>query len=332
MAGSRNPVGYTLAIVIALCTHAPANDVALVLVQTISLSGVDGRIDHMAADANAMRLYVAALGNNTIEVIDLAMGRRIHSIAGLQKPTGIRVLPGSHQIVAASGDDGKCRIFAADAKLLGSVNDLPDADNVRLDPSSKRAYVGYADGALALVDVSTIRKVADIKLDGHPEAFQLENKGRRILVNVPSAKHIAVVDREQRTIIARWPLPGAADNFPMALDEPHHRLFVGCRTPAKLMVFDTDTGRPIAALDCCGDTDDLFYDAVRKAIYLTGGEGCVSVFSQRDADGYVPLRKIKTAPGARTSLFVPELSRLYVAVPHRGDRQAEIQVYQAGTR
>lgn len=317
-----------LMVLVTLNAHTGAEEASLRLVQTITLAGVNGRFDHMAADSDAKRLYVAALENNTLEVIDLAAAKGIQTVTGLKKPTGIRVLPGSHRVVVASGDDGKCRIFDAHLKLLGSVSDLPDADNVRLDPNGKLAYVGYADGALAIIDPVKIQKVEDIKLDGHPEAFQLENNGNRIFVNVPTSRQIAVVDRENQTVVARWPLRDAEDNFPMALDEPHHRLFVGCRKPAKLIVVDSENGKMIAALDCCGDTDDVFYDAARKFIYLTGGEGCISIFTQRDADHYMPIGRIRTAPGARTSLFVPELNRLYVAVPHRGEQPSEIRVYQ----
>jgi hypothetical protein len=147
-------------------------------------------------------------------------------------------------------------------------------------------------------------------------------------VNIPTAQKIVVVDRDKRGTIASWPTAGAKANFPMAIDETHHRLFVGFRKPAKLSVFDTETGRVIANLDSSGDADDIFYDGSRRRVYVSGGEGFFSIFQQADADHYSPLAKIPTAAGARTSLFVPELNRLYVAVPHRGGQRAEVRVYE----
>jgi hypothetical protein len=169
-----------------------------------------------------------------------------------------------------------------------------------------------------------------VKLAGHPEAFQLEQNGPRIFVNVPTAHHIAVVDREKRKVIAKWPVKEAEANFPMALDEANHRLFVGCRKPAKVLVIDTETGKTVTAIDCCGDTDDLFYDAASKRIYVSGGEGYITVIQQTDRDHYAVAEKIPTAPGARTSHFDPGAARLYLAVPHRGDHAAELRVYATG--
>jgi hypothetical protein len=125
--------------------------------------------------------------------------------------------------------------------------------------------------------------------------------------------------RRVRTIITDpWPTPGAAANFPMALDETHHRLFVGFRKPATLGVFETSSGNISANLDSTGDADDIFYDSSRQRIYIAGGEGFLDIFQQLNPDDYQPMTKIPTAAGARTALFVPELDRLYVAVPHRG--------------
>jgi DNA-binding beta-propeller fold protein YncE len=307
---------------------APGDKPLMEHVQTIPLDGVEGRFDHFGVDAEGKRLYLAALGNNTLEAVDLDAGKRVQSVGGLKKPTGIRVLPGSRRLVVASGDDGRVRVFDPDLKRVGTVNDLDDADNVRLDPQGKLAYVGYGDGAIAVIDPQQPKKVGEVRLDGHPEAFQLESGGNRIFVNVPTADQVAVIDRQNLAVVAKWPVREARSNFPMALDEANHRLFVGCRKPAKVLVLNTETGKTVATVDCCGDTDDLFYDPGSKRLYVTGGEGCISVIEQADPDHYRLLGNVPTAPGARTSLFVPELGLLYVAFPHRGNRPAELRVFK----
>jgi hypothetical protein len=273
------------------------------------------------------RLYVAALGNDSLEVIDLNAGNVLPGVKGPKKPCGVRVLPESGEIVLASGEDGKVRVYSPALKLLGTVDGLDDADNVRLSPDAKLAYVGFGDGAIAIIDPRAYRKIAEVKLDGHPESFQLEQKGRRLFVNVPSAKQVEVIDLQKRSVIAKWPVREARDNFPMALDEAHGRLLVACRSPARLLVIDTGNGKTVQSLDCVGDADDLFYDAEAKQIYLTGGGGAFTIVRQNDPDHYAVVGTIATAPGARTSCFIPQTGRLYVAVPHRGAQGAELRVF-----
>ncbi len=314
---------------LAVVGCASAQTEPLKLIQTLPLPGVSGRIDHLAADVKGRRVFIAALGNNTVEVVDLKAGEKIRSLSGFSEPQGIVYAPSFDRIFAANGSDGTCRILDGHSfKTLNTVAIGDGADNARYDEKAKRVYVGYGDGALAALDAKTGAKMADIKLAGHPEAFQLEINGNRIFVNVPSAGQIAVMNRENQAVIATWPTTGAGGNFPMALDEANHRLFVGCRSPARLLVFNTDNGKLVANMEINGDTDDLFYDAKRKRLYLSCGEGFLDIIAQRDADRYETVTNLPTAAGARTSLFIPELDRLYLAVPHRRGQNAEIRVFQ----
>lgn len=310
----------------ALCISEAAEP--LKLVQTIALADVKGRFDHFSVDAKGNRLFVAALGNNTVEVVDLAAGKRSHSITGMSKPQGVLFIAEHNTLAVANGDDGTLKILDASTfAVKQKLTDMPDADNVRLDPHTGETWVGYGDGALARV-LSGMHK-GTVKLAGHPESFQLEKQGRRIFANVPDAKHIAVIDTRKDSIVATWPMEKFQANFPMALDEANHRLLVGCRRPARLVVFDTENGKAVADLAICGDTDDLFYDAKRKRIYISGGEGFIDVISQDSADTYAPLARIQTSSGARTCYFSADLDRLYLAVPDRRTQKAEIRVYQA---
>jgi DNA-binding beta-propeller fold protein YncE len=311
--------------------HAQAEESpSLRLVQTIPLPNVEGRIDHLAVDLKGQRLFIAALGNNTVEVVDLRAGKRTQSISGLHEPQGVSFIPEFNKLFVANAKSGACDVFdGSSLKRIKSIKLSDDADNIRYDAANRRVYVGYGSGALAIMDVATGERIGESKLKGHPESFQLEKSGPRIFVNIPTAQQIAVVDREKRAVIAVWPTGDATANYPMALDETHHRLFVGFRKPAKLAVFDTESGKNVADLDSAGDADDIFYDSSRRRVYISGGEGFLSIFQQDDADHYKPMTKIPTAAGARTALFVPELGRFYLAVPHRGTQRAEVRVYEA---
>lgn len=309
-------------------SSGPAAAPLLTPQQTIALPKVGGRIDHMCLSPDGKRLYIAALGNDSLEVVDLGRGAHVAGIPGVHEAQGVAWLPESGRLAAASGHDNECRFYDADLKQTGVIHDLEDADNMRRDAGAGLLYVGHGDGALAVVDAFKCQKLADITLAGHPEAFEVEAKGGRIYVNVPSARQIAVVDKAKRTVVATWPLEDVRSNFPMALDEADHRLFVGCRHPAKLLVIDTESGKRVATLDCCGDADDVFVDRAHGRIYLTGGDGAISVFARTDADHYSLAATLQTASGARTSLFDPASGKLFVAVPHRLGHQAEIRVFQ----
>ncbi|MCL5280602.1 MAG: hypothetical protein M1376_11920 [Planctomycetes bacterium] len=308
---------------------ADRQPVTLQLIRTIPLPGVTGRFDHFAVDAKGHRLFVAALGNNTLEILDVAAGRRLQSIGGLHKPTGVLYLASSNRIAVANGNDGTIKTFDGGSyELLRSLRGLDDADNVRFDAQAGTIYVGYGSGALAILDAATLNLTGSIKLPAHPESFQLEARRPRIFVNLPDAKQIAVIDRRKQAITAAWPMKEFQANFPMALDEANHRLFIGCRQPARLVVLNTAAGKPVTDLAISGDTDDLFYDAARQRIYLSCGEGFLDVVAQGDADHYERIERIPTASGARTSFYSPALDRLWLAVPQRGRQSAEIRAYQ----
>jgi DNA-binding beta-propeller fold protein YncE len=312
-----------------ICAVAAQSGLPLELKQTIALRGVEGRIDHLTYDPAGERLFVCALGNNTVEVVDLRKGERIHSITGLGSPQGIAYIPSRDRLFVANDKGGILKIYDGKSfQLLGELNFKDDADNLRYDDATKRIYVGFGSGGIGIVNAPDGKEIGSIKLSAHPEAFELEKNGRRIFVNVPDSRHVAVIDREKEEVIAKWGTDLAFGNFPMTLDETNHRLFVGCRLPSKLVVLNTDSGDVVAKIDISGDPDDVFYDAKRHRIYAICGAGKIDVVEEKDPKTFKTSTKIDTPEGARTGLFVPERDALFVAVPHRGSQQAEIRWYE----
>jgi len=312
----------------ATLARAQGNE-PLKLEKTIPLPDLRGRIDHMSMDVAGRRLFVAALGNNTVEVIDLKVGKRAKTIPGLQEPQGLHFVANKNRLFAASSKDGTVKVFdGTSLDLLKTIDYGDDADNLRYDASRERVYVGYGSGALGELDAKG-QKIAEIKLDSHPESFQLEEHSPRIYVNLPKSRKIAVVDREAHSVVTTWGMGLTLGNYAMALDEADHRLFVVTRFPARLVILDTNSGKTVQKLVAVGDCDDIFLDVKRKRLYATGGEGAISVFEQQDADHYREIARVPTVKGARTSFFSPELGRLYVGVRRQGSAVAMIQIFEA---
>lgn len=300
-----------LALLSSAALSAPSDEGPLQLEAKILLGDVRGRIDHMAADVNRQRLFVAELGNDTVAVVDLANQKLIRTIPGLNEPQGVGYEPSTDTLFVANAGDGSVRLLdGSKYKTAGQIELGSDADNVRIDAAAKRVFVGFGDGGLAALDPSTRSKVQSVPLKAHPESFQIV--GDRIFVNLPDKHAIAVVDSASGKQLATWPMTKGG-NFAMTIDRDRGRILVAFRNPAELAVFAMADGKPVANVETCGDVDDLFVDAKRSRVYVSCGAGYVDVF-EIDGVTYRRSARIPSAVGARTSLFVPELDRLLVAV------------------
>ena len=320
----------TLGALVLLATVPRSGRAAepLTLEKTIALEGVEGRIDHMSADVKGNRLFVSALVNKTFEVVDWSSGTRVKSVPDLNEPQGVLYIPANNRLYVATGGDGRLTILdGATFRVIKIVKLGEDADNIRFEAGRSLVWVGFGSGSLAALDLEG-KRVAEIPLRHHPESFQLARTNSRIFVNLPTAKELAVADRNSKSVVAKWGTGLDFSNFPMALDEPSKRLFVVTRVPARVLVYDTDSGKIVTRFETVGDSDDAFYDAARHRLYVIGGEGFIDTFNQDSPDQYTRIARLPTAPGARTALFVPEAGRLFLAVPHRGRQHAEIRVFK----
>jgi hypothetical protein len=314
-----------MALAFLLLSLVPAVSSAqapLALERKIPLGAVNGRIDHMAIDRARQRLFVAELGNDSLGIVDLGAGS-VRRIAGLSEPQGVGYDAATGTVYVANARDGSLRLFEHEALTQTGRIDLgSDADNVRIADGT--VFVGHGSGALALIDPQRRQKIADIPLRAHPESFRVG--ATRIFVNLPDAQGIAVIDRASRQEIANWRHPKAGANFPMALDDDAHSVAVVYRHPPILTLFDARDGHILAETATCGDADDVFIDGKRGRLYVSCGEGFVEIFAFDQQ--LRSLGRVATASGARTSLFVPENDRLYLAVRASGSEPAAIWVFR----
>jgi DNA-binding beta-propeller fold protein YncE len=311
-------------------SQAPTRELApLQLIQRIPVPGVTGRIDHFTAFPKRRLLIFAALGNNSMEIVNTFQAKVVQSVKGLNEPQGVLYVPGLDKIFVANAGSGVVKVYDGKTYALRksiALGEESDTDNLRWDEDSKRVFVGIV-GGIAMIDAATEARVGkDLKgSGGHSESFQLEKKGSRIFVNVPDDGSVVnVIDRKSGEL-TKWGLNGVKANYPMALDEDDHRLFVVTRRPPFVMILDTDTGKEVARVPVGGSCDDVYYDAERKRIYAIGGEGFISVVQQNDPDHYALSANIPSAVGVRTGIFFG--TSLYVGVPASGLEPAQIWNY-----
>jgi DNA-binding beta-propeller fold protein YncE len=304
----------------------------LQLVEEMPVPGVAGRIDHFTADAKRRRLIVSALGNNSVEVIDVFAGKVIQTIKGLDEPQGALYVPGLDKLFIANAGDGKVRIYDGATYTLRKTLDFgEDPDNLRYDAASKMVFVGYGgeEGGIGAIDPASGERVgSDFKTGAHPESFQVEESGGHIFVNVPDADNVVKAIDRKTGAIATWTLNGLRTNFAMTLNEADHRLYVITRKPPMMVALDTRTGKEVARVAAAGECDDVYLDAARKRIYVIGAQGFISVIQENDPDHYELVENVPSAVGVRTGYYYAPRDRVYVAVPAKGNEPAQIWTYE----
>jgi len=317
----------TLPLTATLSRAQSPEALLLNLESKILLGEVKGRIDHMALDATRNRLFVAELENNSLGIVELNEHKVAHVITGLTKPQGVGYEPSTDMLYVANGGDGSVRLYrGSDYAEAGRIDLGDDADNIRIDPGSKRVLVGHSAGALATIDPATRTKLADFPLPAHPEGFQLDRKTNQIFVNLPRARTIVAIDATGGQQKAAWLVKEGGANFPMALDEEAHRIIVAFRAPPRLGIFSA-AGETVGTVELCGDSDDVFVDPKRTRIYISCGEGFIDVFDT-SGGSYRRLTRLPTSPGARTSYFAPSVDRLFLAVRATSAEPAAIWVFR----
>jgi DNA-binding beta-propeller fold protein YncE len=306
----------------------------LTLQRTITLPAGTGKFDHFAIDLQANRLFIAATGNQTVEIVDLNTDKVVETIAGLGKPHGLAWIPDTSLLYASDGTQGDLKIFeGSPLKQAKSIKLSEDADDMVYDAKTKLLYVGHGGGdranpaKVAVIDTANQALITDLPAATHPEGLEIDNVKDRIFVNVADAAEVAVIDGATHSFSALWKIARAKDNVPLAFDQEHRLLFVACRTPGRLIVLDGDSGKAVSDLPADNGADDLFYDAELHRVYLIAGSGAVDVY-EIDANRIVrPIGITHTSAGAKTGLLVPSHHALYVGAVATGGKEAEIRVY-----
>jgi DNA-binding beta-propeller fold protein YncE len=315
-----------LGLMIALNVRAEDGQ-PLERVANIQLKGKAGALDHLAADWKNSRLFLANQSNDSLDVVDVKNNSLLKQVPGQKEIHGIAYAGDLDRIFVGNGE-GVCNaIDGKDYTLLKSIP-VPDADSVRYDARTHHVFVA-GEKELAVIDAKTLKRVTAIKLPAPPHGFQIAGKQPRAFVNTGSPCQVAVVDTDKNDVVTSYSLEKDKGIGPLALDETNGRIFVGLRGKPRLAVLDLESGKEVASVPIPEGSDDMFFDAESKRIYISCNSGFVAVIRQMDRDRYESVANVATIKGAKTSAYDPTAKRLYVAVPRQAGKEGpEIWVYQ----
>src|SRR3984893_5591379 len=279
--------------IVGMLTTAKCQDkTPLKLLQSIPLPDLkDGDFDHFAVDLEGNRLFATAEENAKVEVFDLKSNKLIHTIGDLKAPHSMLFRSDLEKLFVVDSDLGEVKIYETKSyKPVGSIKVREGADSSGYDPSTKYLYVvdGGKDAKLPkayldIIDTTESKKVGEIKMASDDvEAMPFDKASPPMFVDIRGSSAVEVIDREKRSVLATWPIPGVKVICTIAFDAANHRLLVGARPPAKLFVLDSDSGKLITSMAAPALVDDMPYSADQKRIYFAGTM-FTDVFEQKDA-------------------------------------------------
>jgi DNA-binding beta-propeller fold protein YncE len=301
-------------------------------------ASVKGRFDHLTVDLKGNRLLVTAETAHEVLVFNLRDGEFIRAIEDIEIPHAIFCRDDLNRIYVTDGGAGEMKMFDGKTyELLGAAKLKVDADSIGYDPATNDLYIDNGGGGahetfsmLSVVNTTSGKKVADIKIDGDTlEAMALAHASSRLYVNNPAKNQIDVIDRKTRAVVATWPVTLGKRNVAMALDESAHRLFVACRSGV-IVVFNTETGKELQSVPIAEGVDDLIFDSDAKRLYAAcgNGDGSIAVYHEDDPNHYTSLGQVPTAPHGKNIALSPQLGKLFITIPPQGSTPGEVYVYK----
>src|ERR1700676_4753725 len=276
---------YPLAFVL-LGTYPALAEQPFILAQTIEMPEIPHRpyAHHMALDLKGHRLFTTPQSNKAIDVLDLTTGKVLRTIRGFGNPHAILFRDDRNRLFVTDGDGALHILDATTYRRIKSIRLERDADGIGYDAKTGYLYVsnggaaaGKAYSLISIVDTAREAKIGDLRISAPGlEAMVIDNSSDRLYVNLPELNTVAVVALDKRAVIATWPITMGNRNEAFALDEPNHRLYVGCNdgdVRGSIIVIDTSTGEQLTRLPIGSWVDSMFYDASRHRLYASTGVG-----------------------------------------------------------
>jgi DNA-binding beta-propeller fold protein YncE len=272
--------------------------------------GGEGRWDYIVPDPPRHRLFIAR--ENRVMVVNERNGKLVGAVLGIDGAHGVALVPRAGRGFATSGNDGSIVMFdLKNLKPLGRIPAAEDADAIIYDPASDRVFSFNGDAHSAtVVDPGAGKLVTNIPLGGKPESGVSTEDGK-VYVNITDTNEVVEIDTSALQVTRRWSTAPCEHPVAMAVDLQHHRLFSGCRSGV-MAVSDYREGTVVATVPIGRGADGAAFDPATGNVFVSNGDGTLTVIHQDSPDEYRVVQNLKTMPGARTMGLDPTSHQLFL--------------------
>lgn len=279
-----------------------------------------GGFDHAAVHTRLNRLYVAHTANDSLDVIDCAEDRYLHSISGLAAVAGALVSEGDNLVFTSNRAENTVGIFSPEDD--GHVAKIPVGvrpNGLSYDPASRlllAAHVGdpniSGSTTVSLIHVAEMRIIAAIPVPGRTRWTVFDAASNAFYVNIADPAQIIVVSAKAPSEIARTFSVPAGGPHGMDIDAASNRLFCACDS-ARLVTLDLKSGNVLTIADISGTPDVIFFNPTAQHLYVAVGDpGVIDVFDTRTM---TRIATIPTERGAHTLAFDAKQQKVYAFLP-----------------
>jgi YVTN family beta-propeller protein len=272
--------------------------------------------DYVAVDSANRRVYVSHA--TQVEVLDADTLKIVGSIPGTPGVHGIAIAPEAGRgFITAGKADAVVMFDLATLKNLGQVSTGKKPDAIIYDPATKRIFAmnGSSDSITA-INAADGTVSGTIEIGGGPEFTVVDGKGN-LWVNLEDKSQLLRVDAQSLTVKDRWPLAPCEEPSALAFDAQNRRLFAGCHNHL-MAVVDADSGKVLGTYPIGDHVDAGAFDATAKLVFLSTGDGHISIYKQDSADKYTLVENMSTYPGSKTMGFDPKTHRIFLPANQGG--------------
>jgi DNA-binding beta-propeller fold protein YncE len=272
----------------------------------------DGGFDYLTIDSTARRVYMSH--GTQVDVVDADSGKVIGTIPDTPGVHGIALAPEFKHGFTSNGREDKVSMFdPSTLKLIKKIDVGKGPDGIYYDPATKRVFTNnHGSHDITAIDAATGEVAGTVKAEGDGEEAVI-GADALIYVNSENTNEVVAFDPKSLEVKKRFPIGVAKTPTGLAYDPKTNRLFIGCRNEPRLVVMDAGSGKVIGSFPIGANVDFAAFDPSSRLIFLSCGDGTLSIYLEKSANEYEDSGAVKTQPSAKTLAFDPKTKKVFLS-------------------